>query len=874
MERRPLSVRTRREVWFAFMPNPEIFVLEVRARTHENRPMAHARRAPSQSEQFQPRSELRALPVPWFIWLQRLAAAQVQPNKYAMKLEAALSLTLLAALANNSAAFQAPARHNYVLGTGYSPIRQPSISTSTTVRTTRTTSSRRYVSELEKTETDAAMSTHHSNAHNNNNLHHLPHTMSREEQDAALRDLRALGDSSEYNRRNAREQVLDASTYEADLIQAWDTDPTKQRGFDWEIEKLRRNSAGLRQREDGQWVRRPSLFDFLVTKGRASSVTGAQDGPKPVNLVDTVILVVTNLLSSIGFGPSLGMAAVPNAVIQKYEGSFFSFIKGALGGDLQTLAGGPLFLLLAKYYQDYGPIFNLSFGPKSFLVVSDPVMARKILRESTPEQYCKGMLAEILEPIMGKGLIPADPTTWKVRRRAIVPGFHKRWLHRMVGLFADCADRLVDDLDAKASANTAVDMEERFCSVTLDIIGKSVFNYDFGSTTVESPVVKAVYRVLREAEHRSSSFIPYWNLPYADKWMGGQVEFRRDMTMLDDILAGLINRAVMTRSEATAEELEEREYEDDPSLLRFLVDMRGEDVSSRVLRDDLMTMLIAGHETTAAMLTWTLFELGRGDPGMLQEVQAEVRSIMGSKSRPDYDDLEAMEKLRFALIEALRLYPEPPVLIRRARVEDILPAGGSGLKDGVKVLRGTDIFISTWNLHRSPELWEDPEKFDPTRWERPFRNLGVKGWEGYNPDKINGLYPNELAADHAFLPFGGGKRKCVGDQFAMMEATVTMAMVLNNFDFEFVGSPDDVGMKTGATIHTMNGLNMRVQKRSTDTPPEKSSGWWTKQHLKRGLNANGRPYDSKEEAAWSANEDVDRMARSALNALPKDPEAK
>ena len=344
--------------------------------------------APSQSEQFQPRSELRALPVPWFIWLQRLAAAQVQPNKYAMKLGAALSLALLAALANSSAAFQAPARHNnYVLGTGYSPIRQPSISTSTTGRTTRTSSSRRYVSELEKTETDAAAATHHSNAHNNNNLHHLPHTMSREEQDAALRDLRALGDSSEYNRRNAREQVLDASTYEADLIQAWDTDPTKQRGFDWEIEKLRRNSAGLRQREDGQWVRRPSLFDFLVTKGRASSVTGAQDGPKPVNLVDTVILVVTNLLSSIGFGPSLGMAAVPNAVIQKYEGSFFSFIKGALGGDLQTLAGGPLFLLLAKYYQDYGPIFNLSFGPKSFLVVSDPVMARKILRESTPEQY-------------------------------------------------------------------------------------------------------------------------------------------------------------------------------------------------------------------------------------------------------------------------------------------------------------------------------------------------------------------------------------------------------------------------------------------------------------------------------------------------------
>ena len=107
-------------------------------------------------------------------------------------------------------------------------------------------------------------------------------------------------------------------------------------------------------------------------------------------------------------------AAVPTAVIQKYEGSFLSFIKGVLGGDLQTLAGGPLFLLLNKYFLECGPIFNLSFGPKSFLVVSDPVMARHILRTAPPDQYCKGMLAEILEPIMGKGLIPADPATWKV----------------------------------------------------------------------------------------------------------------------------------------------------------------------------------------------------------------------------------------------------------------------------------------------------------------------------------------------------------------------------------------------------------------------------------------------------------------------------
>jgi len=172
----------------------------------------------------------------------------------------------------------------------------------------------------------------------------------------------------------------------------------------------------------------------------------------------------------------------------------------------------------------------------------------------------------------------------------------------MVNLFGDCADRLVADLDTYAAKNQKLDMEERFCSVTLDIIGKAVFNYDFGSVTKESPIVKAVYRVLREAEHRPSSFIPYWNLPYAEKWMGGQVEFRKDMGMLDSILTKLINRAVETRREASVEELEDRDVGDDPSLLRFLADMRGEDLTSKVLRDDLMTMLIAGHETTAVSI--------------------------------------------------------------------------------------------------------------------------------------------------------------------------------------------------------------------------------------------------------------------------------
>lgn len=161
--------------------------------------------------------------------------------------------------------------------------------------------------------------------------------------------------------RQEKVQLLDSSTYESYITKTWETDPTVQRGFDWEIEKLRRYAAGLRMREDGTWVKQPSVFDFLVSPSRYHrSAANNVVGPPAAGLMDSAKVFGAQFLTGLGFGSALGMAAVPNAVIQKYEGSFLSFIKGVLGGDLQTLAGGPLFLLLAKYFDEYGPIFNLS----------------------------------------------------------------------------------------------------------------------------------------------------------------------------------------------------------------------------------------------------------------------------------------------------------------------------------------------------------------------------------------------------------------------------------------------------------------------------------------------------------------------------------
>jgi cytochrome P450 len=156
--------------------------------------------------------------------------------------------------------------------------------------------------------------------------------------------------------------------------------------------------------------------------------------------------------------------------------------------------------------------------------------------------------------------------------------------------------------------------------------------------------------------------------------------------------------------------------------------------------------------------------------------------VIGDRT-PTYEDIEKLYYTRLVIAETLRMYPEPPLLIRRCRTEDHLPAGGGR---EATVIRGMDIFMGVYTLHRDERFWPNPDVFDPLRFTRPYKNPDIEGWEGFDPKKWEGkLYPTEQAADFAYLPFGGGARKCVGDQFATMESTVSLAMVLRRFDFDF-----------------------------------------------------------------------------------------
>ncbi|KAI5648903.1 hypothetical protein M9H77_34908 [Catharanthus roseus] len=453
-------------------------------------------------------------------------------------------------------------------------------------------------------------------------------------------------------------------------------------------------------------------------------------------------------------------------------------------GSIQAIRSEAFFIPLYELFLTYGGIFRLTFGPKSFLIVSDPSIAKRILKDNS-KAYSKGILAEILDFVMGKGLIPADGEVWRVRRRAIVPALHQKYVAAMISLFGQATERLCRKLDEAASNGEDVEMESLFSRLTLDIIGKAVFNYDFDSLTVDTGIVEAVYTVLREAEDRSVAPIPFWEIPIWKDISPKQKKVQAALKLVNETLNDLIAICKRMVDEEELQFHEEYMNEQDPSILHFLL-ASGDDVTSKQLRDDLMTLLIAGHETSAAVLTWTFYLLSK-EPSIMDKLQNEVDSVLGDR----FPTIEDMKKLKYTtrvINESLRLYPQPPVLIRRSLEKDKL--GKYPIK------RGEDIFISVWNLHHCPNRWKNAEKFNPERWP------------------LDGPNPNETNQEFSYLPFGGGPRKCVGDMFATFENIVAVAMLVRRFDFQLALGAPPVEMTTGATIHTTQGLKMTVTRRN------------------------------------------------------------
>ncbi|PWA60478.1 cytochrome P450 superfamily protein [Artemisia annua] len=440
---------------------------------------------------------------------------------------------------------------------------------------------------------------------------------------------------------------------------------------------------------------------------------------------------------------------------------------------------------------DYGPIYRLAAGPRNFVIVSDPLIAKHVLR-NYGTIYAKGLVAEVSEFLFGSGFAIAEGSLWTARRRAVVPSLHKKYLSVIVDrVFCKCSERFVDKLKTYALNGTAVNMEEQFSQLTLDVIGLAVFNYNFDSLTSDSPVIESVYTALKEAEARSTDLLPYWKagIDALCKIIPRQIKAQQAVTIIRETVEELILKC-KEMVEKEGEKINDEDYvnDADPSILRFLLASR-EEVTSQQLRDDLLSMLVAGHETTGSVLTWTAYLLSK-DPSSLVKAQEEVDRVLQGRP-PTYEDIKNLKFITRCINESMRLYPHPPVLIRRAIVADELPGN-------YKVNPGQDIMISVYNIHHSSQVWERAEEFIPERFD------------------LDGPVPNEANTDYKYIPFSGGPRKCVGDQFAMMEAIVALAIFLQKMEFELV--PDQkINMTTGATIHTTSGLYMKVKERQVNS---------------------------------------------------------
>ncbi|KAF2289831.1 hypothetical protein GH714_038849 [Hevea brasiliensis] len=493
-----------------------------------------------------------------------------------------------------------------------------------------------------------------------------------------------------------------------------------------------------------------STSSSLIPKPQFLSIKSSQDNKtrKPIsNTVKSSSWVSPDWLTSLSRTLTLG----------QNDDSGIPIASGKLE-DVSELLGGALFLPLFKWMNEYGPIYRLAAGPRNFVVVSDPAIAKHVLRNYG--KYAKGLVSEVSEFLFGSGFAIAEGPLWTARRRAVVPSLHKKYLSIIVDrVFCKCAQRLVEKLQPDALSGTAVNMEEKFSQLTLDVIGLSVFNYNFDSLTTDSPVIDAVYTALKEAEARSTDLLPYWKVKALCKIIPRQIKAEKAVTVIRQTVEELIAKCKEI-VEAEGERIDVEEYvnDTDPSILRFLLASR-EEVSSVQLRDDLLSMLVAGHETTGSVLTWTLYLLSK-DSSSLVKAQEEVDRVLQGRP-PTYEDIKDLKFLTCCINESLRLYPHPPVLLRRAQVADVLPGN-------YKVNAGQDVMISVYNIHHSSKVWERAEEFVPERFD------------------LEGPMPNETNTDFRFIPFSGGPRKCVGDQFALLEAIVALAIFLQKMNFELV----------------------------------------------------------------------------------------
>lgn len=389
---------------------------------------------------------------------------------------------------------------------------------------------------------------------------------------------------------------------------------------------------------------------------------------------------------------------------------------------LGTLLGG---------MRDYGDTVRYEVLPlvrplrETLVVAHHPDDVRQVLARTERSLTKRTIGFEVLAEMVGLGLLTTEGEVWRRQRRTLQPLFTPRRVTRYAALMAEEADRL--ELPPEGGV---VDLNLAMRRYTLRVVGKALFSEDIDDTV---PALHRLVPRLSDLTVRRTFQLARIPLRFpTPRNLAVRRIKAQEYAIVDRILARV--------SDADSDDLLTR--------LRAARDPEtGEGLSEQEIRDQVLVFLLAGHETTSGALTFALHLLGR-HPEEQEAVAAEVASVSGGTPGPD--DVPRLVRTRAALLEAMRLYP-PAYLTERRTVEETI-IGGHAVPGGVMVL------VAPWSTHRHPEFWPDPERFDPGRFvgehERPH---------------------------YAYFPFGGGPRACVGEHFALLEATILLAGLLSRY---------------------------------------------------------------------------------------------
>lgn len=385
--------------------------------------------------------------------------------------------------------------------------------------------------------------------------------------------------------------------------------------------------------------------------------------------------------------------------------------------------------LMSEARAQYGDAVRVVIGPKTLYIFNHPDQAKRVLADNAAN-YHKGIGYIEAKRALGDGLLTSEGELWRKQRRTIQPVFQNKRITAQAEVIVEEAAKLVARMRAREGGDP-VDVLAEVTGLTLGVLGRTLLDADLGAfESIGHSFEHVQDQALFEME--TMGMVPTW-LPLAK-----QRRFRRARADLDRIVNILVDERRANPRE-----------DGDDVLSRLIVSTQQEDdprVREARMRDELITLLLAGHETTASTIGWTLYLVDQ-HPEVAERLHAEAVDVLGDRT-PVAEDLHQLRYTNMVLSEAMRLYPPVWILTRQAQDEDEV--------GGYHVPAGANVLICPYTLHRHPDYWEEPERFDPNR---------------FDPD-ITTNRPR-----YAYIPFGAGPRFCVGNHLGLMEATFVVAML-------------------------------------------------------------------------------------------------